>query len=155
MELAAGHNTVMFVFEAWNTQLNVWVLPQDTCTACHTVVPAIPPAGKALKGEDILVYRNKAADTTGRCYWNIDFHSEANKRSSHCVTHLVFLAIRSTIGVSLHHCQGVLAVKGCSGWSNRALCGMQALFLPLCSHEFVSEPCSFWPETWLHLRGQS
>lgn len=82
-------------------------------------------------------------------------NSQANKISSHCVTHLVFLAILSTIGVSLHHCQSALAVKGCSSWSNRALCCMQPLFLPLSRREFMFEPYSFWPETWLHLRGQS
>lgn len=63
---------------------------------------------------------------------------KAFKYTSHCETHFVFLATLSTIRVTLHHCQGVLAVTGYSAWSNRALCGARGLFLPLCRHEFIS-----------------
>lgn len=147
VELAAGHNR-----NHSSLRLKVGACSW-TFELCHKISALLAffttqlsqwlPAGKALKGEDILVYMNKAADTTGQCYWNTDCNSEANECSGYCVTHLVFLAILSTIGVSLHHCQGVLAAKGCSGWSNRALCCVQALFLPLCRHEFMFELCSF------------
>lgn len=121
----------------------------------HTVVPVIASWQSTKRRGYLCLYEQGCRYNRPVLLKPGFFNAEANECSGHCVTHLVFLAIPSTIGVSLHHCQGVLAVKGCSSWANRALCGVQALFLPLCRHEFMFEPCSFWPETWLHLRGQS
>lgn len=88
VEWAAGHNRHRSTVYVWRLEhlrfatgyLHCQPFSPHSCPSDYQLV-------QVLKGEDILVYINKSADTTGQCYWNTDFNSEANKCSSHCVTH--------------------------------------------------------------------